>query len=243
MWKGAVYRVSGGRLSMTLTGTYRDSTGTQEQTSIMMTDPLTSGVPLSHSAYAVFNQGSCLGKPALLSLVDVPHATFDVTASWQDSALDTGDQAVTGSCSGSFRAVPIVDSAWNAQLTDIQILLGRTVHTSTPAVYVGSYVNPEQFGSCNQDNIEVLRDAIAGGIDSPFGAHFSLAVRTLKRLGRRFTVAVNVTHSGPVPVQGVEFYGAPGAASFINIGWRGELTFSRVYSCEPHGCIYPPPTE
>jgi hypothetical protein len=235
--------VSGGQLTLNLTGVYRDSTGTQEQTSITMTDALTGGVPLSDTSYGVFNQGSCLAKPNLLSVVDVPHATFDVTASWQDSAVDTGDQAVSGSCSGSFRAVPDVESGWNIQLTDIQILLGRTVHSSIPALYLRSYVNPEQFGSCNQDNTEILRDVIAGGIDTPFGAHFSLAARTLKRLGRKFTVAINVTHVGTVPVQGVEFYGAPGATSSLDLSWRGELTFSRVYSCEPHGCIYPPPTE
>ena len=63
------------------------------------------------------------------------------------------------------------------------------------------------------------------------------------RWGRRkFSAAVNVTHDGAVPVQGVEFYGAPGAASSIKLSWRGELTFSRVFSCRPHGCDYPPPT-
>jgi hypothetical protein len=153
------------------------------------------------------------------------------------------DAPTSGGCSGRYKSPINFEAGWNVPLTSIQLTLNKTISTRTPKVYLSSYVNPTQFGTCNQNDVEILRDAVAGGLDTPFGARFKVATPTLKRLGRRFSVGVDVSYSGPVPIQVSEFYQEPGAISTVRLHWRGTLNFSRAFTCQPHGCDWPPPAQ
>lgn len=231
---GAVYRVGAAHLKLNLTAHYRDSAGDSQDATITMDGTAHPAGLASPTNYALFNHGLC-DQPLFQSLSTLHPLTFSANVSWYDSGVESGSPPSNGGCSGSYQAAVTLESAWHL---DLRTASNNFVKPRSPELDIGSYVNPARIGTCNQNDIEILRDAISAGLDTAHYAHFKLAVSTLQRAGREFAIRLNVTHSGSVPIQGVQYFGAPGAAATVDLQWQGSVPFRHEYSC-PHGCLPP----
>jgi hypothetical protein len=190
---------------------------------------------LSRTNCALFN--ACPGKtPSWWSDARLAGLTCTANASWYDSAVEPGNPPFSGDCQGSYQAQDAIDSSWHTRLDTAAGFCGVP---RSPELAVSSYVRAYQFGTCTPDEVEVLADAIAGGLDSPHLAQTRLPVATLWRAGRRLDVPISVSYAGTVPSAGLQD-SAPGAVSRVSLHWQGSIAFARAYTRTPNGCRLPP---
>ena len=242
---GVVYRVAAVHLNLQVTGHFQDASGDYQDATFTM-----DGISHPRFSYKNFGDfGGCPGDPpscivgASICRGDwwsstVTTMTTQVTESGFDSGAQSGNPPASSSCAGSYRGAPTIMSAWRTTLFAGQ---GAAGTPRKPRLAVGAYVQPLQFGTCVISNVEVLSDIVSGVLNNTYYARTRLAMGVLWHTRRRFTMPVNVSYSGGIPVTGDQYYADPGARTTVNLRWQGSISFARAYTCTPNGCR--PPTQ